>query len=455
MKLALIGGGGVRGPLFVASCLARAEHTGLSQIALVDVDEHRLAAVAPIAQEIARRSGSGVEVLATTDARAGVTDASYVVTTMRVGGDESRVKDERIALSQGVLGQETTGPGGWAMAARTIPVALRYAELIGELAPTAWTFNFSNPAGLVTQALRDAGHERVVGICDGANGAQTHVAEHLGLDPDALKAEVFGLNHLSWCRSVKHEGREVLAPLLDDPEFRRTTSLGLFDAALVDIKGLWLNEYLYYFYYAEAAVREIDGADATRGEEVRDLNRELFADLGSSATTAEAMDRYYDYQRRRISTYMPYERAEPGSPSPHAEQARTQARARIEEGYAGVALTIIDAMSTGQRATTALNVPNHGAIDGLASDDVVEVTCSVGADGITSTTIGEIPEAELALVRSVKAYERLAVAAIRERSRDLAVEALMTHPLVVSYPRARNLVDDYLLAHADEVGHWA
>ena len=177
MKLALIGGGGVRGPLFVASCLARAERLGLDEVYLLDNRQDHLDVIAPIAREIVRRSGVRLSLVATTDPEVAIRDASYVVTTVRVGGDEARIRDERIALARGVLGQETTGPGGFAMAARTIPVALRYAEQIDRVAPRSWTFNFSNPAGLVTQALRDAGHERVIGICDGANAAQMHVAE--------------------------------------------------------------------------------------------------------------------------------------------------------------------------------------------------------------------------------------------------------------------------------------
>lgn len=455
MKLTLIGGGGVRAPLFVASCLARAERTGLSEIALLDNDERRLAAVGPVAEEVVRRSGSRVALVATSDPRVALRDASYVVTTIRVGGDEGRARDERIALDLGVLGQETTGPGGFAMAARTIPTALRYAELVAELAPDAWTFNFTNPAGMVTQALRTAGHHRVLGICDGANAAQSHVAEHLGLDVDSLEAEVFGLNHLSWCRAVRHRGTDVLQELLTDEGFRRETSLGLFDRQLVASKHLWLNEYLYYFYYADRALEEIRESALTRGEEVRALNSDLFARLADAASMNEAMDMYYGYQRDRIATYMPYQRSDPDAVSPHQAQARSMARDRIEEGYAGVALTVINAFATGQPIVTALNVPNNDAMPGLAADDVVEISCRVGSDGITPIPVSNVPAAEEALVRSVKAYERLCLQAIRERSISTAVEALMTHPLVVTYPHAKSLVDGYLEASRQYVGNWS
>lgn len=453
MRLSLIGGGGVRSPLFVASCLTRASRLGLDEIVLLDVSQDHLDAILPLAQEVVTRAGASVRVSGTTDPEAGLRDASYVVTTIRVGGDDGRISDERIALRQGVLGQETTGPGGFAMATRTVPEALRYAEIIARVAPSAWTFNFSNPAGLVTQALRDAGHDRVIGICDGANGAQMHVAEHLGVDPERLCAEVFGLNHLSWSRTVLLDGADVLQSLLLDPTFRVSSGLGLFDVELLTMKRMWLNEYLYYYYYARDALREIGDGSHTRGTEVKALNEELRVQLRGARSVADALDAYYAYQRRRIATYMPYERRG-GARNPRPERAEAGARQHIDEGYAGVALTVIEALQTGTRTHTALNVPNEGAIDGMGPSDVVEVSCTIEAGRIMPDRIETVPEPELALMSAVKTYERLAARAILSKSRDTAVEALMCHPLVGSYPLARGLVDEYLAAHPRHAGEW-
>lgn len=437
----------------MSSCLARAERLGLDEIALLDVQQDHLAAMAPVAEEMIRRSGARVRLVATSDPATAIRDASYIVTTVRVGGDDARINDERIALRHGVLGQETTGPGGFAMATRTIPVALRYAELAEQLAPKAWTFNFSNPAGLVTQALRDAGHERVIGICDGANAAQANIARVLGIDPEELRAEVFGLNHLSWSRAVIRDGVDVLQPLLEDPQFRAGTSLGLFDDELVAMKRMWINEYLFYFYYQEAAIQQISDAPATRGEEVRELNEGLFGRLSTIESAEERLDAYYAYQRRRISTYMPYERRVPkrrlGPTS--ADSTPTD---RMGEGYAGVALTVIEAMVSGTPAYTALNVPNMGAIAGLADGDVVEVSCAIVDGRVETDRIDPIPEAELALINAVKTYERASVRAIERASPSLATEALMSHPLVVSYPRAKRLVAEYLEANRAYIGTW-
>lgn len=459
MKLALIGGGGVRAPLFVASALRRAERVGLEELCLMDVDAEKLAIFGGLCREVARRAGSPVRITATTDARAALEGAKHVVTTIRVGAEPGRVLDERIALRHGVLGQETTGPGGFAMALRSIPALLGYAELAERVSPGAWLYSFTNPAGLVTQALRDAGFARTIGICDGANVCQHSVAGWLKVDPQRLRPEVFGLNHLSWTRRVLLDGEDVLAPLLRDPAFLSGTMMKLFDRALVDRIGMWLNEYLYYFYYAEQAVASIGADEKTRGEEIVELNKNLLAQLRRIDVDRDpdaALRAFHAYQNRRHATYMHY--AQPDAPT--MEQADEQAAAPPEptgeegEGYAGVALGIVEAMETGVPLYTALNVPNEGAIDCMRPGDVVEVSCVVDREGVRPLPIGAIPEPQELLMRSVKLYERLTVEAVGTRSRATAVAALMAHPLVLSYSRARPLVDEYLAAHREYVGEW-
>jgi 6-phospho-beta-glucosidase len=362
------------------------------------------------------------------------------------------------------------------MALRSIPALLEYAELAERVSPGAWLYSFTNPAGLVTQALRDAGFARTVGICDGANVCQNVVADWLKVDARRLRPEVFGLNHLSWTRRVLLDGKDVLAPLLRDQGFLSSTMMKLFDRALVDRVGMWINEYLYYFYYAEQAVASIGADERTRGEEIVELNRKLFDQLrgiGVDQDPESAQLAFYAYQNRRHATYMHY--AQPDAPTmAQADQTNLgfqisdfqsgsdqspiqnqQPKIDDGEGYAGVALGIIQAMETGEPLYTALNVPNEGAIEGMRPGDVVEVSCIVDRDGIRPLPIGAIPEPQELLMRAVKLYERLTVEAVRTRSRDTAVAALMAHPLVLSYSRARPLVDEYLAAHAEYVGEWA
>jgi 6-phospho-beta-glucosidase len=461
MKLTLIGGGGVRAPLFVGSALRRAEKSGLTEICLQDINETKLELFGRISQEVARRVHSPVRITMTTDAERALEGAKYVVTTVRPGNEDGRIKDESIALAHGVLGQETTGPGGFAMALRSIPVILDYAETLKRVSPDAWLFNFTNPAGLVAQALQDSGYHRTVGICDGANGAQEALARWFKVPQNDVHAEVYGLNHLSFTRAATLNDKEVLQLLIDDDAFLKATSQRMFDPVLVRRQRNWINEYLYYYYYAERAVAALKSDLRTRGEEVKDLNAALVARLGAMDLDRDAdtaLSVYYAYERRRNATYMHYalEDAPSMEEADQADDHRAHGEAGEEgEGYAGVALNLIDALETGVPCYSGLNVRNQGAINGLTDEDVVEVSCVVDKSGIRPLPIGDMPAQQAQLILNVKRYERLAIRAILNRDRQTAIEALMAHPLVLSYSRAVPLVDEYLAAHAEHTGVWS
>lgn len=460
MKLTFIGGAGVRIPIFVEACIRRGARLGLDELCLMDTDGEKLALIGAICRRVVERAGSPFTVTLTTDPRRALADAAYVVTTIRAGLDGGRVSDERIALALGVLGQETTGPAGFGMALRNVPAILGYAGMLDEVSPGAWLFNFTNPAGLVVQALRHAGFERTVGICDSANTVHRGVAEWLGVPLSALAPEVFGLNHLSWTRAVRQDGVDRLAGLLADPAFIATTHLRMYEQDLLGQVGMAPNEYLYYFYYAERALAEILGEERTRGEEVLSINRAMLARLrgiDASADPDAAVRAYRAAMARREATYMHYAFAD--APSMEAADAMQATDGVPEppahgEGYAGVALDLMEALGRGTAIRTAVNVPNNGAITGMAADDVVEVSCVVDGSGVRPVGIGAIPESELLLMRSVKRYERLTVEAIARRSRKLATAALMAHPLVLSYSRARALADAYLAANREFTGDW-
>ncbi|HEX5690005.1 MAG TPA: hypothetical protein VFX76_08380, partial [Roseiflexaceae bacterium] len=234
--------------------------------------------------------------------------------------------------------------------------------------------------------------------------------------------------------------------------------------------GMWLNEYLYYYYYAERALESIQGDEKTRGEEIVELNAKLLDQMRAIDAVrdpAAGLQALRAYQNRRRATYMHY--AKPDAPDMNeADRATNEAQtqnfaspptnnppdAEEGEGYAGVALGIVEALETGVPLYTALNVANEGAIEGMLPGDVVEVSCVVDKNGVRPLPIGQIPEHQELLMRAVKRYERLTVEAIAKRSRATAVDALMAHPLVLSYSRAKPLVDEYLQAHAEFVGEW-
>ncbi|HML22489.1 MAG TPA: hypothetical protein PKD09_12625 [Aggregatilinea sp.] len=457
MKLTVIGGGSVRAPEFVRGALAFAADLTLDELWLMDNDPARLDAIAPLSEEIVRRAGSPFRLCQTTNLDDALRDADIIVTTIRVGTEQGRVYDERIALKRNVLGQETTGAGGFAMAMRNIPALIDIINRAQVLAPRAWIFNFTNPAGLVAQTLHDAGFRRVVGICDSANTAQYETARYLGVPVDAVKTEVYGLNHLSWTRQALVNGRNVLPELVHDAGFVNSTHLRFFDRTLVERLGMFLNEYLFYFYYRDVAVQRIQGEERTRGEEVLALNHELFEQL-RGLPAPEALRIYDAYNQRRSASYMAYaetdetlreERSNPTADTkpvhnPHEEVG----------GYAGVALRAGLAITKDRPLRIGLNVPNGTAIAGMRPDDVVEVTCEVDGTGIRPVYIGEIPEGPYLLMRGIKQYERLASQAILSHDRSLAVEALVAHPLIGSYPLAEALLKDYFEAHAPYLGDW-
>src|SRR5690606_11849859 len=413
MKLALIGGGSVRSPEFVRGALAFAHDLDLHEVWLMDIDPARLEAMAPLCEEIARRAGAPFAIHRTTSLDEALRDASLIVTTIRVGFERGRVLDERIALNYGVLRQETTGPGGYS---------------------------------------------RVIGICDSANTAQHDIARWLNRPVDEVKTEVFGLNHLSWTRRATVEGRDVLPELLADDAFINDTHLRFFGADLVRRIGMFLNEYLFYYYYCDVAVERIQAEELTRGEEVEMLNKQLFPTL-RELPPDETLRAYDAYNQRRSASYMAYAESDEGlreERSHPTEETRPPHHAQAEVGgYAGVALRAGLALTQDRPLRIALNVPNNGAIEGFEPDDVVEVTCNVDGRGVHPIAIGKVPEAQYLLMRAVKRYERLAVDAILQRDRTLALEALGAHPLVRSYALAEQLLAGYRTAHAEAIGEWA
>lgn len=454
MKLTVIGGGGVRAPLLMPALARRQEVIDLQEVVLLDTDEAKLQAIGALTQWAADRCGAAYTVVRTSDPVSALTGADAVITTLRAGSEDARVQDERIALENGVLGQETTGAGGFAMALRTVPAVSSYARMMRDYCPDAWLLNFTNPAGLVAQALTEEFPDlKVVGICDSPGGLWRAVASAFGRSIVDVPVRFFGLNHLSWMAEARVDGENVVPRIIADDRLRdRVPEVAYFDPDLLRLIGLLPNEYLYYYYYRDRAVANIRAAGETRGEQVRRLSATLARDLREIdpvANPAAAWERYRQYLGERHGTYMA---AETGTTS---ERNTTEEEPSYEgEGYAGVALDIL-AAAGGQPATLIANVPNRGAITGMADDDVVETVCRCDDSGLCPIEQGEPPPDELLLMQQVKRYERLTVQAIRERSRDLATEALMVHPLIGSYSVAQGLVDAYLAAHREHVGEWA
>ncbi len=453
MKLAVIGGGGVRSMFLAKSIVQKAGSLGIDELVFMDINEKKLNIYGTMAKTVASKINADVSFTLTTDAVEAVRDADYVITTIREGEDDMRVKDERIALSKGVLGQETTGAAGFSFAMRSVDALARYCELIKKYSkPGCKVFNFTNPAGVVSQTLRDMGYDFTYGICDAPSGMLRTFEKLYGAKEGSAKGEVYGLNHLSYFKSIKIEGKEVLYDIINNEKAYTDTDLRYFDKSLLIERNAILNEYLYYFYYREKAVANILGAPQTRGEQIAEINKKMTAELEQIDIEKDfdkALSIFEHWYGERENNYMAAESGVKRQTKWHFDIYE-----KDDGGYAGVALEFIRISQSGETGSMILCVPNNGAIAGLSDTDVVEITCDIKDGEAYPHHFGEVDEQNLELIRRVKIYERLASQAIREKSRTKAVEALTLHPLVASYSLANELVDAYLEHNKDYTGGW-
>ncbi len=434
MKLTIIGGGGFRVPQVFEAVSADDAPVRIDELSLFDVSESRLSTIRAIISQLAEKTKFAPRVTVTQDLREALTGADFVFSAVRIGGTGGRILDERTALDLGVLGQETVGPGGLAYALRTIPFMVKLAETIRDVAPDAWVINFTNPAGMVTEAMRAVMGDRVVGICDTPIGlmrrAVAAVADRSALSSTDLRFDYVGLNHLGWLRSVTVGGEDLLPRLLrSDEALNGIEEARLMGFDWVRALGALPNEYLYYYYFTREATASIRSAATTRGEFLDRQQAEFFASPGDDPLAAWLRTRH-----ERESSYM----AESRSSDEERHEADVDGG-----GYQTVALDLMAALATGRPSTMILNVRNNGLVPALPEDAVVEVGCTVDADGVHPWPIAPVNGEMLGLMTQVKTAERLVISAATEGSRELAWRAFAAHPLVDSVSVARSLVDTY------------
>ena len=451
MKIGVIGGAGVRTVIFINGLLKRYKQLSIDEVVLFDTDFEKLSIIAKLCRHVVKREGKDLVVREVYDAVDAIRGMDYIVTTLRVGGDHSRVVDESVALRNGVIGQETTGVGGFSMAVRTIPVLMDYCELIEKHAPEAWIFNFTNPSGLVTQALHNAGHHRIIGICDAPSSLKYRMCDKLGVTEEEMYVEFFGLNHLSWVKSVQVNGEEIMDKLIADDDFMSSIhELKIFDREVVRQTGMIPNEYLYYYYHREKALANINKSDMTRGMTIEKVNIEMMKELKAmdiDADPEEALQIFLYYMQLRENSYMSIESGSANRPM--LEKGSLPVPEGM--GYAGVMLDCIEGMQSEEGRTLVLSILNQGSIPFLSDDDVVEVTCNVSKNGIEPVKQETVPTMCELYIRLIKRYERLTVEAVAEGNEEKAVEALMTHPLINSYSLAKKLIADYNEAYGEKI----
>lgn len=443
MKLTIIGGGGVRS-LFLAKTVAlQAQNLRISELVLMDNDADKLATYGNLARSVATFLEPGLNIRLTDDPIDALRDADAVITTIRVGGDDARIADEQVAESLGLLPQETTGACGFSFAMRSIPALMRYCELTRRYAkPGTKVFNFTNPAGLVTQAMRDSGYDFALGICDAPTSLFSQIAKMRGFNVADLDVKCFGLNHLSWFSELTVNGKDITEDLIADPRLYRDTDMKFFEPALVADYGCLFNEYLYYYYYREQAVENIRRSGTTRGRAIQAVNRDMTAAFQSrpNAGLEEKLAIFEHWYGMRENSYMAAETGKKRN-----QTYRFDLTGDDHGGYAGVALKYISILQTGNPGRMILSVPNQGALPFLAKNDVAELSCTITGDGAIVPDQLEEPLHPVAteLIRRMKLYERNASTAILNRDRKLAVEALQNHPLIASYSLATKLTDAF------------
>ncbi|NEC71490.1 6-phospho-beta-glucosidase [Streptomyces rochei] len=438
MRLTILGGGGFRVPLVYGALLGDRAEGRVTDVVLHDVDAARLSAVTRVLAEQAAGVPDAPEVTATTDLDEALRGADFVFSAIRVGGLEGRAADERVALAEGVLGQETVGAGGIAYGLRTVPVAVDIARRTARLAPDAWVINFTNPAGLVTEAMSRHLGDRVIGICDSPVGLGRRIARVLGADPERAFIDYVGLNHLGWVRGLRVAGRDELPRLLADPALLGSFEEGrLFGPDWLRSLGAVPNEYLHYYYFNRETVRAYREAERTRGAFLRDQQARFYEEMRHPDTPALAA---WDRTRaEREATYMAENREAAGAGEREADD--------LSGGYEKVALALMRAVARDERATLILNVRNRGTLSALDTDAVIEVPCLVDANGAHPVAVDPLPGHATGLVCAVKAVEREVLAAAGTGSRASAVRAFALHPLVDSVNVARRLVEGYTAVH--------
>jgi 6-phospho-beta-glucosidase len=422
--LTFVGAGGVRSPLFLQAAYRRGFR---GEIRLFDLDRSRAELMWQVGSLLLQREGmaSGeITVRTAEDRRQAMSGTDAVVIAIRPGGLARRASDERTAFSLGLLGQETVGVCGIAMAWRTLPALVEIVRDAERFGNRPWIFNFTNPVGITTLGLHRSGFARTLGICDSANQALYAACRFLHLVPDDIQPEAFGLNHLSWTRALWYRGRNLLEDLLSDDRFLETYQ-ELFRGPEQRKTGLFFNEYLYYYLWPERAMAEMTACQPLRGFWLAEQEEALLRDLENllrEGESGKALGRFLSYHERRSETYMAYARK--------GRREGAEGETAGAEGYAGVSLDVLEGSPDRGGRVRVLVVPSGGALQGLPEDAAVEVSCRIEG-GMPVPRLSKPVSTECReLIRRVGACERMVVESILQGSRQQLRNALGHHPLV-------------------------
>jgi 6-phospho-beta-glucosidase len=413
VKIAVVGGGSTYTPELIEGFLMHRERLPVDELVLFDIDPNRLEVVGGLARRILTKREWPGELVLTGDRDRALDGSHFVIVQLRVGGQAARLGDETLPLEFGCIGQETTGPGGFAKALRTVPIVIEIAEQTARRgAKDAWVVDFTNPVGIVMQALLDEGH-RAIGLCNSAIGFQRQIAGLLNVAPEKVALEHVGLNHLTWERAARVDGVDRLPELIAKSADAIGEHIGI-PGELIRLVGAIPSYYLRYFYLADEVLREqLSGAKRSRAAEVMAIEEQL-------------LEMYRD---------------------PALVEKPKLLEKRGGAFYSEAAAQLIASLHAGTGDDQVVDIRNDGALADLPADAVVEIPASIDRDGAHPGPFAPLPPEMLGLVQQVKAYERLAVRAAIHGDREAALKALIANPLVARYSVATRLLDALLEAN--------
>lgn len=415
MKFVVIGGGSSYTPELLDGLFLRLSRIPVTELWLADRDAKRLATNAGFARRMASFHGCAIDIRESTNIREAVKDAKYVITQIRVGQMQARINDEKLGLRHGIIGQETTGIGGFACALRTIPRILDVAHAMEELAPAGFLINFTNPAGIVTEAVLRHSKIRTVGLCNVPIGMIMDIVKHLGGAWDDYELDYVGLNHLSWVRQFKRRGEDITQAVLEKfieharLEWEQDDTRENMIAAIKSL-GMFCNYYLQYFYSTDTVLATIQAKDKTRGEEVVEIENALFA-------------KYQD---------------------PNLTEKPPELSKRGGAHYSTAAFNLLEAIENDLQNRQIVCCRNNGSVPTFDDAASVEVSAIIGRSGAKSIQQPTPQPAIRGLMQLVKAYETLTVEAAVIGSRETAFHALLSHPLTPNATKCRALLEDVL-----------
>ena len=423
MKLVVIGGGSSYTPELIEGVILHKDSLPITEVVLIDVEMglDKVRINTEFARRMVKKAGLPIQVSCTLDRKEGLKDAAFVITQLRVGGLDARAKDERIPLTYGVIGQETTGPGGCFKAFRTIPVLLDICKDMEQVCPDAWLINFTNPAGIVTEAVLKYTKVKCIGLCNVSINMKHDAAQRLQVDAEELDCRFIGLNHLSVMNHAFYQGadriEDVLAVSNRESVVKNIEKNDEMDTFAREM-GCMFSPYLQYFYSEKEMLKketeEAISITGTRADQVKKVEKDLFA----------------CYQDENLEE------------KPEALSKRGGSR------YSEAAINLIDSLYNDRQDIQVVDVMNHGTIPQLPDDCVIETNCVIGKDGARPLADVEVPAEILGLIEQVKAYEILAIEAAVTGDRRKALMALMNNPLVHDVKDARGILEDMMKAHA-------